>query len=195
MSTFFTAAFVVFFVVSILLFAALLFVFVGIYNSLVALNVNIDRAVSNIEVLAKQRFDEIPQLVAICKGYMAHERETLQKVVEARNVFASSNSPSDKVKADFALGKALDSLYAVSENYPDLKANGEFLHLQRRVSDIESDIADRREFYNASVSLFNSRIKQIPDILVAKILNYNEKEMFKAQNPGELESVKIDLQG
>ena len=178
----------------LLLIAATVFA-VSIYNSLVSLNVNIDRASSNIDILAKQRFDEIPQLVEICKGYMRHESETLQKVIAARNIFMNTTKTLDKVKADFALNGALSSLFAVSEDYPDLKANDEFLHLQRRITVLENDIADRREFYNASVAIFNSRIRQIPDILIAKWMKYTEKPMFKVEHQAELNSVGIKLEG
>lgn len=191
MSSVLTASILVTAVISVLFLIALIVLAIGIYNSLVSLIVNIDRASSNIDVLAKQRFDEIPQLVEVCKGYMKHERETLQRVIEARNFFLNSKEVADKVKADAVLEKALKSLFALSEQYPNLKANEEFMHLQKRVTAIENDIADRREFYNASVALFNTRIQQIPDIIVAKIMGYQPKEMFKADTAGESKPVSF----
>jgi len=172
-------------VISVLLFIGIIILGISIYNSLITLNVNIDRSLSNIDVLLKQRFDEIPRLVEVCKGYMAHERETLQKVVEARNIFINVGANAEKFSANSALDKALDSLFAVSEGYPELKANEEFMHLQRRITAIENQIAERREFYNASVAIFNTRIHQIPDMVIANMLGYEVKPMFKVETKSE----------
>ena len=180
-------------VVSLLFLIALIVFVVGIYNSLVSLKVNIERASSNIDILAKQRFDEIPRLVEICKGYMQFEKETLQKVIEARSAFMNATGNSDKIKANMGLESALKSLFAVSEQYPNLKANEEFLHLQKRVTALENDIADRREFYNASVALFNTRIEQIPDILIARWLKYESKPLYKVGDKKELEPITVNL--
>jgi LemA protein len=191
MSTILSVAILITSVVSVLTLIAAAVFAVSIYNSLVTLNVNIDRASSNIEVLLKQRFDEIPRLVEICKGYMSHEKETLEKVIKARNIFMSAPKTAAKLQADYRLAAALQPLFAVSERYPDLKANEEFLHLQKRVTALENEIADRREFYNASVAVFNSRIRQIPDVVIAGFLKYQEKTMFKAVDAEEYE--KIDF--
>lgn len=180
-------------VVLLLFLLALIVVVVSIYNSLISLKVNIDRAASNIDVLAKQRFDEIPNLVEICKGYMRHEKETLQKVIEARSSFLRSSDSYETVKADLGLEAALKTLYAVSEQYPDLKANEQFLNLQMRVTDLENNIAERREFYNASVAIYNTRIFQIPDIVIARFLKLQEKKMFQTENREELRSVRISI--
>ena len=174
-------------VISVLLFIGIIILGISIYNSLVTLNVNIDRSLSNIDVLLKQRFDEIPRLVEVCKGYMAHERETLQKVVEARNIFINVGANAEKFSANSALDKALGSLFAVSEGYPELKANEEFMHLHRRITAIENQIAERREFYNASVAIFNTRVRQIPDMAIANMLGYKVKPMFKAETKSELD--------
>ncbi len=178
MSVIVTVSVLIIAVVSLLVLIALVVFVVGIYNSLVSMNVNIDKAGSNIDVLTKQRFDEIPNLVEVCKGYMKHEKETLEGVIAARNFFLNSKEVYDKVKADVVLEKALTSLFALSENYPNLKANEEFIHLQQRVTALENSIAERREFYNYTVALFNTRIQQIPDIVVARCLNYKPKQMF-----------------
>ncbi|MCL2335338.1 MAG: LemA family protein, partial [Endomicrobia bacterium] len=134
-----------------------------------------------------------PQLVEVCKGYMAHERETLQKVVEARNIFMNVGANAEKFSANSALDKALGSLFAVSEGYPALKANEEFMHLHRRITAIENQIADRREFYNASVAIFNTRINQIPDMVIANILKYKAKPMFKVETKSELDAHPISF--
>ncbi|MDR1695363.1 MAG: LemA family protein [Endomicrobium sp.] len=179
--------------VSGLLFIAVAVIAVGIYNSLITLKINIDRAVSNIDVLAKQRFDEIPNLVKVCSVYMNYEKETLQKIIEARNVFLKASGGQETVNADLGLESALKSLYAVAEDYPELKADAQFLNLQKRITALENNIAGRREFYNASVALYNARIFQIPDIIVARILNLKEKPMFSAESADELKPVKVSV--
>jgi LemA protein len=152
---------------------------IGIYNQLININVNVDKSWANIDVLQKQRYDEIPKLVKVCEGYMKYERETLEKITQARTSFMTAKTPGDVAMADTQLAGALKSLFAVSENYPDLKANENFKQLQGRVSYLENQIADRREFYNDAVSIFNSRIKQIPYVFVANMLNYSAKQMYQ----------------
>lgn len=181
-------------IIGIILVAIILY-FVTIYNGLVRLRNNIDKAWSNIDVLLKQRYDEIPKLVAICEGYMQHERETLQKVVEARSMVEKargSGGVAQTAQADGVLTQALKSLFAVVENYPDLKANENFLGLQARVSSLENSIADRREFFNASVNLFNIRIEQLPDVFVARLVNYQSRELWQIP-PSHREDVKISF--
>jgi LemA protein len=158
--------------------ATIVFYSAGIYNQLVQVKVNTEKAWANIDVLLKQRYDEIPKLVKVCEGYMKYERETLEKVTLARTRFLEAKSPAQMAKADSELGGALRSLFAVSENYPALKANENFMQLQGRVSYLENQLADRREFYNDSVSIYNTRIKQVPDMFIAGLLGYGAKEMF-----------------
>jgi LemA protein len=166
--------------VIVLLLAAALFYSVGIYNQLVELSVNVDKSWANIDVLLKQRYDEIPKLIKVCEGYMQYERETLEKITAARTRFMEARTPGQLAQADAQMAGALKTLFAVSENYPDLKANENFRQLQQRVSYLESQIADRREFYNDSVAIFNARIRQIPYVFFAGPLQYTTKEMFKA---------------
>ena len=158
--------------------AAILY-FIGIYNQLVQVKVNIDKSWANIEVLEKQRFDEIPKLVKICEGYMQYERETLEKVIAARTKYLDAGTPAQKAAAGADMSGALKTLFAVAENYPQLKADENFVHLQDRVTALENDLADRREFYNESVAVFNTRIKQVPDMFVANMLGYQPKEMYQ----------------
>lgn len=153
--------------------------FIGIYNQLVQVKVNIDKSWGNIEVLEKQRFDEIPKLVKICEGYMQYERETLEKVTAARTRYLDAKTPGQQAAAGGDMTGALKTLFAVAENYPQLKADQNFAHLQARVSGLENDLADRREFYNESVAVFNTRIKQIPDMFVANLLGYQPKDMYQ----------------
>ena len=151
---------------------------VGIYNTLVRLANNIDKAWSNIDVILKQRHDELPKLVKVCNSYMSHERETLESVTNARSVYGRSTSVDEKAKAENQLTRALGRLFAVAEQYPDLKANQEFLNVQQRISALENTIADRREFYNDSVNLYNIRIEQIPAVWVAQQIGYRARPLL-----------------
>ncbi len=145
---------------------------VGAYNMLVRLANNIDKAWSNIDVILKQRHDELPKLVEVCNSYMTHERETLESVTRARNAYSAGLNIDDKAQAENQIVGALGKLFAVAEQYPDLKANQEFLAIQQRISALESTIADRREFYNDSVNLYNIAIEQIPTFWVAQQAGY-----------------------
>jgi len=165
---------------------------VGIYNGLVALRRNIDRNWSNIDVLLKQRYDEIGKLVKVCEGYMKYERQTLEKLVALRSSYLGTGSVADKTRIEGEIAGTLKTLFAVAENYPDLKANANFLHLQTRISGIENSIADRRAFYNDSVTIFNTRIHQIPDLIVARMCAYTDRPLFQIA-PGEREDVTISF--
>ena len=149
-----------------------------IYNSLVALKNNLGRSWSNIDVLLKQRHDELPKLVRTCEGYMQHERAVFDKLSEARAALAGARSVAERAGAENLLNRALGAIFAVAEAYPDLKANQSFIQLQNRISEIENQIADRREFYNDTVTTFNTRIQQIPDKFVAGWLSYRSAELF-----------------
>jgi len=164
---------VVLFVVGILIY------FVTIYNSLVRLRNDIDKAWSNIDVLLKQRHDELPKLIETCKGYMQYEQKTFQLVTEARTAFLRAGSVAEKAQADNMITGALKTLFAVAEKYPDLKANNNFMQLQGRISELEERIADRREFFNDDVNTYNIRIQQLPDVFVAKLLSLQRRDLFK----------------
>ena len=151
----------------------------GIYNQLVSVRVSVDKSWSNIEVLEKQRYDEIPRLVAICEGHMQYERETLQKVIEARTRYLEAQGPAAKGQAGSQMAGALKGLFAVAESYPDLKASQSFLQLQGRITALENEIADRREFYNDSVTILNTRIEQVPYIVFARLFNFAPREMYR----------------
>jgi LemA protein len=153
-----------------------------IYNNLVGLKHAVSQAWSNIDVLLKQRHDELPKLVETCKQYMKHERETLEQVMRARAAVASAREARDVDQVGQAEGMlrvGLGNLFAVAEAYPDLKANESFRHLQSRITGLEDGIADRREFYNAQVNVNNVRIEQFPDILVARLLNFRPADLLE----------------
>lgn len=165
---------------------------VGIYNNLVALRNNIDKAFANIEVILKQRFDELPKLIDTCKGYMTHERTLLENLVEARTKFLNSNSNEEKAGVENTLSAGLKTLFAVAENYPDLKANQNFLDLQNRISVLEEGIADRREFFNEAVTLYNTRIQSIPEVFFAAVLGFTPRTLLEIPD-SETRDVKIQF--
>jgi len=150
----------------------------GVYNMLVRLANNIDKAWSNIDVILKQRHDELPKLVEVCNSYMTHEHETLESVTKARTAYSTGLNIDDKAQAENQIVGALGKLFAVAEQYPDLKANQEFLAVQQRISALESTIADRREFYNDSVNLYNIAIQQIPTFWVAQEVGYTARPLL-----------------
>ena len=162
-----------FFIGGVLIYAVIL------YNGLVRLRNENDRAWANIDVLLKQRHDEIPNLVETVKGYMQHEQQTLLAVTQARADSMNAASVGQKAVAELKIASALHSLFAVAENYPQLKANENFLKLQNRITELEERIADRREFFNDDVNTYNTRIGQIPDVFVASFMNLKRREMFK----------------
>lgn len=167
-----TALAFLFFVAGVLIYAVIL------YNGLVRLRNENDRAWSNIDVLLKQRHDEIPNLVETVKGYMHHEQQTLLAVTQARADSINASSVGQKAVAELKIASALRGLFAVAENYPQLKANENFLKLQNRITELEERIADRREFFNDDVNTYNTRIGQIPDVFVASFMGLKRREMF-----------------
>ena len=171
---------------------AVILYFVGLYNKLVAFKNNIDRSFSNIDVLLKQRHDELPKLIETCKGYMQYEQKTLQAVTEARTAFMRANTPAEKAQADNMVSGALKSLFAVAEKYPDLKANTNFLQLQGRITDLETKIAAQRAAYNEDVNTFNIRIAQIPASLVAGFMGLQPHALFQVAE-ADREDVKVSF--
>ena len=165
-----------------------------LYNGLVRLRNENDRAWANIDVLLKQRHDEIPNLVETVKGYMQHEQQTLTAVTQARAASMNAASIGQKAAADLQLMSALRGLFAVAENYPQLKANENFLKLQNRISELEERIADRREFFNDDVATYNSRIGQIPDVFVASFMGLKSRHMFKVSDE-DRQQVEVKFAG
>jgi LemA protein len=166
--------------------------FVGIYNTLVALKNNIDRSFSNIDVILKQRHDELPKLIETCKGYMKYEQETLQKVIQARNAYGSATTPGEKAQADNMITGALRSLFAVAEKYPDLKADTNFMQLQGRITELENKIASQRTGYNADVNDYNIRIAQVPANFVAGFMHLTPHALFEVAAT-DREDVKVSF--
>ena len=177
-----------------LLLAAIAFVvyFIAVYNGLVRLKNNIKKAFANIDVLLKQRTDELTKLIETVKGYAKFEKKVLTDVVKARTAFMDAKTLPERVKASDQISGALKTLFAVAENYPTLKSNENFKQLQDRISGIENEIADRREFYNDSVNTYNIRIQQIPDRFIAGMLGYQAEPLFKAEE-ADKKDVKVDF--
>lgn len=155
---------------------------ITIYNALVQIKHNVSKAWANIDVLLKQRHDELPKLVETCKQYMKFEQDTLTRVIEARSkVFTAREAQNMPAlgQAETGMRAALGSLFALAEAYPDLKANQTFQQLQTRISALENAIADRREFYNESVNINNVRIEQFPDLIVARLLGFKAAQLLE----------------
>lgn len=164
-----------------------------IYNRLVELKHNVSKAWSNIDVLLKQRHEELPKLVEVCKQYMQYEQATLEKVMLARAAVAQARESGDVDAlggAESQLRIGLGHLFAVAEAYPELRANDNFQHLQTRITGLENAIADRREFYNDSVNLNNVRIDQFPDVVVARVFAFKPYKLLKFT---EEETRDVDL--
>ena len=172
---------------------AVVLYFVMIYNNLVRLKHNVSQAWANIDVLLKQRHDELPKLIETCKQYMGYEKDVLQKVTEARASVSKAQASGNMNalgKAETQMRLGLASLFAVAENYPELRANESFQHLQARITQLEAQIADRREFYNDSVNANNVRIEQFPDGIVANMFKFGPRELLKFDE-AELKDVDV----
>ncbi|CAM4015318.1 LemA protein [Pedobacter westerhofensis] len=165
-------------IVGILLIIIALGFIIGIYNKLVMLKNNIEKAFKNIDVILMQRAEEIPELVKITSKYVAHETMMLTRLTELRTAVLNSGTIDEKIAASGQLGRATKELFAVSENYPALLSNNNFLELQKRVSVMEDKIADRREYYNDSVNLYNIGIEEFPNVILAGLLGYKQRNLF-----------------
>ena len=169
--------------------------FIMIYNNLVRLKHNVSKAWSNIDVILKQRHDELPKLVDVCRQYMGYEKDTLEKIVQARSAVATAAQHQDMKglgMAETQLRMGLGNLFALAENYPELKANDSFQHLQSRISGLENSIADRRELYNDSVNLNNVRIEQFPDVIVANMFRFGSFDLLEFS---EEEKADVNIKG
>jgi LemA protein len=170
---------------------ALVLMVISIYNGLVMLKHNIKKSFANIDVLLKQRSDEIPNLIESVKGYMKYEEKVLKDVTKARTSFLNAKNIEDKAAADNMMTAALKTVFAVAENYPKLQANENFIQLQNRISGLENEIADRREFYNDSVNTYNIRIETFPDRIFAGMLGYTTPEPLFEAAETERKNVKV----
>lgn len=171
---------------------------VGIYwiatrNKLVALKIELDEGFSAMDVSMKKRYDLIPNLVETVKGYAKHEKSTLEAVISARNLAMTATDPEAKNKAEQNLTGTLKTLFALSENYPELQANTNFLDLQTQLKAIETEIANSRRYYNALVTKYNKAVQFFPSNIVAKSMKYKPASMFQLDNIEERKNVKVEF--
>jgi len=172
--------------------AVIVFWFINGYNHFILLKNSVEKLWSNIDVLLKQRFDEIPNIVETAKGYMKYEKEVFTEIAKARTAFTGATSVDSKAKATSMLNKALMGFYAVAENYPKLKADKNFKHLQERVSALETDIANKRETYNNGVNDYNIKVSQFPSMIIANFMKLVRKDLFQVSE-SEKQNVKIQF--
>ena len=166
---------------------------ITIYNALVALKHGVGKHLANIDVLLKQRHEELPKLVETCKQYMRYEQQTLEQVISARNQVAQAQTRGDMQQlgaAETSLRQGLGQLFALAENYPELKANDNFQHLQQRISGLENAIADRREVYNEAVNNNNVRLEQFPDVIIARFFAFKDFELLEFS---DAETADVDV--
>ncbi|CDE50298.1 lemA family protein [Firmicutes bacterium CAG:460] len=176
----------------ILIIVGILIVFwaISVYNKLIALRNRVKDQWAQIDVQLKRRFDLIPNLVETVKGYTKHESETLEAVIKARNTYVSATLPEDQMKADGELTKAISKLFALTESYPELKANTNFQALQQELTETESKIASARQFYNDTVMVYNNKVDMVPSNIIASLFRF-EKEAFFEANETERQNVQV----
>ena len=179
-------------IVVIAVVAVLLIWYVGVYNSLVSLRNKVRNQFSQIDVQLKKRFALIPNLVETVKGYAKHEKETFEEIVNARNGYASAKTDEEKMQANTELTKGINKLLALAEAYPELKANENFLGLQKDLKDVEEKISYARQFYNDSVMTYNNKIEMFPSNIAASIGGFKKEAFFEA-NENERENVKVEF--
>ena len=168
-------------------------IFIGMYNDLIQSRNKVKNAWSQIDVQLQRRFDLIPNLVEAVKGYMKHEEGTLSKVTELRTSWAKASTISEKAELDNELSSTLKTIMAVSENYPELKANQNFMELQEELKGTENKIAYSRQFYNDTVTMYNNKLQVVPTNIVASMFNFKEEELFKTSSEEAKQNVKVDF--
>lgn len=171
--------------------AVLIIAIIGIFNSLITLKNRVDEAWSDIDVQLKRRHDLIPNLIETVKGYAAHEQGTFEKVTQARTAAMQAGSADEKAKAENILSGTLKSIFALAENYPDLKANQNFLELQKELTDTEDKIQASRRFYNGNVRDFNTKIQVFPNNLMAGMLGFQNRQFFEIAEAAERENIQV----
>ena len=180
-------------IIIIIILAIVILSFIGIYNSLVRLRNQVKNAWSQIDVQLKRRHDLIPNLIETAKGYMKHEQDTLKGITEARSQAMKANTVQEKADAESALNGAMSQFYVVVENYPDLKANQNFLALQEELTTTENKIAFSRQNYNDQVLFFNNKIQMFPSNIVAGMFSFKEETFFELENAAEREVPKVSF--
>lgn len=181
---------IVYIVVTII--ALIILYLLSCYNSFVKLNNQVKEAFSTMDVYLKKRWDLIPNIVEVVKGYAKHEKDTLKEIVNLRNVSYDQMNDSTKVDVNNKISQELGKIMVIAENYPELKANDNFKDLSKQLLKVEDDIANARKYYNGAVRVYNNKIEMFPSNIVAKLLGYKSKTMFEA-NADERKNVKVEL--
>lgn len=166
---------------------------ISMYNGLVSSRVKVDNAWSQIDVQLQRRFDLIPNFVETVKGYAAHESETFEKITSLRTSWANANTVAEKADLDNQLSGALKTIMAVSENYPDLKANQNFSELSEELRNTENKISFSRQFYNDTVTMYNQKLQIFPSNIIANMFNFTPRELFTVDNAETRKNVKVDF--
>ena len=180
-------------IIALVIIIAIIILVISIYNGLVTSRQKVNNAWSQIDVQLQRRFDLIPNLVNTVKGYMKHEEDTFNKIAELRTSWANTNSVAKKAELDNELSSTLKTIMAVSENYPELKANENFAQLQEELQNTENKISYSRQFYNDSVTIYNTKLEVFPSNLVASLFKFQPAELFKADNDEARKNVKVDF--
>ena len=179
--------------IALIVIVVLVVLIIALYNGLVVARQKVRNAWSQIDVQLQRRFDLIPNLVESVKGYMTHEKEVLSKVTELRTSWANASSVGEKANLDNEFSGALKTIMAVSENYPDLKANQNFSELQEELRATENKISFSRQFYNDSVTAYNTKLEVVPTNIIASMFNFKPEELFKAESDEARKNVKVDF--
>jgi len=180
--------------IAIIIVVLLLAFVIVTYNGLVSSRMKVQNAWSQIDVQLQRRFDLIPNFVETVKGYMSHEKETLEKVTELRTSWANANTVKDKAELDNQLSSSLKTIMAVAENYPELKANENFAQLSEELRNTENKIAFSRQFYNDTVTMYNTKLQVFPSNIIASIFNFTSSDLFKAESSEARQNVKVDFE-
>ena len=179
--------------IALIIIVLLVVIVIGLYNSLVTFKMKVQNAWSQIDVQLQRRFDLIPNFVETVKGYMTHEKETLEKVTELRTSWANASTVKDKASLDGELSSALKTIMAVSENYPELKANQNFMQLSEELRNTENKIAFSRQFYNDTATMYNTKLQVFPSNLIAGMFNFTAVDLFKTDSDEARKNVKVDF--
>ena len=179
--------------VALIVIVILVVLVAGAYNGLVASRNRVKDQWSQIDVQLKKRADLIPNIVETVKGYAKHEKETLEDIVKARNALNTASTVEDEMKANNQITEALNKLFALSEAYPELKANENFMSLQKDLKDIEDKISYARQFYNDSVMTYNNKVQMFPTNIIANIFNFKESKFFEIENEKDKETPKVSF--
>ncbi len=171
----------------------LIIAIIGMYNSLVQSKIKVDNAWSQIDIQLQRRFDLIPNFVETVKGYITHEKETFEKIASLRTSWANASTVSEKANLDNQLSSTLKSIMAISESYPELKANQNFSELSEELRNTENKISFSRQFYNDTVTMYNTKLQVFPSNIIAGIFNFKSRDLFKVESDEARKNVKIDF--